>query len=90
MKFTPIGIYRDSKDKMPHMKASDYSTAAYDAVELRSGKKQTPVIIMHSKRTTPLMWKVVYGFSEVFFRSFAEAVEFCNSRGFKIVKEQVE
>lgn len=90
MKFTPFGIYRNSKNKMPRMKASDYSTAAYDAVELRSGRKQTPVIIMHSKRTTPLMWKVVYGFSEVFFRSFAEAVEFCNSRGFQIVKEQVE
>ena len=90
MKFTPIGIYRDSNAKVPHIKTSDYSTAAYDAVELRSGQKQDPVIIMHSKRTAPLMWKVVYGFSEVFFRSFAEAVEFCNSRGFQIVKEQVE
>ena len=39
MKFTPIGIYRDSNTGMPRMKASDYSTAAYDAVELRSGKK---------------------------------------------------
>lgn len=90
MKLTPIGICRDSDTKMPRMKASDYNTAAYDAVELRSGQKQDPVIIMRSKRTAPLMWKVVYGFSEVFFRSFAEAVEFCNSRGFQLVKEQME
>ena len=90
MKFIPMGIYRDSDTRTLHMKASDYSTAAYDAVELRSGQKQDPVIIMRSKRTAPLMWKVVYGFSEVFFRSFAEAVEFCNSRGFQLVKEQME
>ena len=48
------------------------------------------MIIMESKRTDPLRWKVVYGFSQVFFRSFAEAVEFCNSRGFQLVKDQVD
>ena len=45
---------------------------------------------MRSKETDPLRWKVVYGFSRVFFRSLAEAVEFCNSRGFRLVKEQLE
>ena len=49
-----------------------------------------PVVIMRSKETDPLRWKVVYGFSRVFFRSLAEAVEFCNSRGFRLVKEQLE
>ena len=90
MKFKPIGIFKDADTRMPRPKVSDYSSDAYDAVELRSDRKENPVIIMHSKRTAPLTWKVVYGFSTIFFRSFAEAVEFCNSHGFELVKEQVE
>ena len=89
MKFKPIGIARGA-DRMPRPKVSDFGTDAYDAVELRSDRKENPVIIMHSKRTAPLTWKVVYGFSEIFFRSFAEAVAFCNTHGFEMVKEQVE
>ena len=90
MKLKPIGIYRDADTKMPRMRAADYSTDTYDAVELRTDRKENPVIIMHSKRTAPLTWKVVYGFSEIFFRSFAEAVAFCNTHGFEMAKEQVE
>ena len=90
MKLTPIGIYRDADTKMPRLRATDFSDDVYDAVELRADSRENPVIIMHSKRTAPLTWKVVYGFSTVFFRSFAEAVEFCNTRGFQLMKEQVE
>ena len=89
MRFKPIGIYRGANTRMPRPKVSDYSNDEYDTVELRSDRKENPVVIMHSKRTAPLTWKVVYGFSTVFFRSFAEAVEFCNTRGFKLMKEQV-
>ena len=53
-------------------------------------RESNPVIILHSKHTAPLMWKVVCGFSQMYFRSFSEAVEFCNSRGFQLVKAQVE
>ena len=90
MKFKPIGIYKDADTRMPGMRASDFSDSAYDAVELRTDRKKNPVVIMHCKRDDPLRWKVVYGFSQIFFRSFAEAVEFCNSRGFQLVKEQVD
>ncbi len=90
MLFKPIGIYRNADTKMPRPKVSDYDSEEYDAVELRSDRKENPVVIMHCKQTAPLTWKVVYGFSEVYFRSFAEAVEFCNTRGFKLMKEQVD
>ena len=90
MKFKPIGIYKDADTRMSGMRASDFSDSAYDAVELRTDRKKNPLVIMHSKRTAPLTWKVVYGFSEIFFRSFAEAVAFCNTHGFEMVKEQVE
>ena len=90
IKLKPIGIYRNAKRKTSFGKASDYGNDKYDGVELRVDGNKRPVIIMHSKDTAPLRWKVVYGFSTVFFRSFADAVEFCNSRGFRLVKEQEE
>ena len=89
MRLVPIGVSSDT-DARRFMRAEDFSDHRYDGVQLRTDRKKNPVIIMESKRTDPLRWKVVYGFSQVFFRSFAEAVEFCNSRGFQLVKDQVE
>lgn len=91
MKFRPIGIYSKNSGFCPGiLRASDFSTRSYDGVQLRTAKNGVPVIIMHSKKTTPLMWKVAYGYSQVFFRTFAEAVDFCNSRGMEIMQEQYE
>ena len=89
MRLVPIGLSRES-DGIFYMRPEDFSSARYDGVQLRSDGKKNPVVIMHSKQTDPLRWKVVYGFSQVFFRSFAEAVAFCNTRGFQLVKDQVE
>lgn len=90
MKFRPIGI-APGAGKMPYTsKASDYSDKLYDGVQLRKTVKGDPVVIMHCKRDDPMRWKVVYGFSTVFFESFQAAVDFCNSRGMEIMKEQVE
>ena len=90
MKFRPIGLYSESKTVPPCMRATDFSNDAYDGVQLRTARNGMPVIIMHSRKTAPLMWKVAYGYSQVFFRTFAEAVDFCNSRGMEIIKEQME
>ena len=90
MKFRPIGIVSE-KGKLPYgMKATDYSNWLYDGIQLRCTEKGLPVIIMKCKRNDPLPWKVVYGFSSVFFKDFESAAAFCNSRGMEIMKEQVE
>lgn len=89
MRTIPYGIAGDDGTALSHVRLRDLSSGIYDAVELRSDGRQRPVIIMHTNRPDPMTWKVVYGFSSIFFRSFAEAVEFCNSRGFQIVKRQV-
>lgn len=89
MKIRPYGICSDA-DTPPCMRASDYSNEKYDGVQLRKTGENQPVIIMRSRKTAPLMWKVAYGYSQVFFRTFAEAIDFCNSRGMEILKEQVE
>lgn len=90
MKFKPVGIFSEQKNASRMMNASDFSNDRYEGVQLRSTDKGIPVIIMQSRQTAPLMWKVTYGFSQVFFRTFAEAVDFCNSRGMAIMKEQVQ
>jgi len=87
MKFKPIGIV-NAKHLYKFVKPSNYSDKNYNCVEVRNSRDDKPVIIMQSKKTTPLMWKVCYGFSQVYFRSFKEAIDFCNSRGMKIIKEQ--
>lgn len=67
MKLCPIGVSNEA-DAKRFMRAEDFSDCRYDGVQLRTDRKKNPVIIMESKRTDPLRWKVVYGFSQVFFR----------------------
>ena len=90
MKFTPVGILREDGKLPRQMRASDYSDKLYDGVQLRKTEKGDPVVIMHCKRDDPMRWKVIYGFSTIFFKDFAAAVDFCNSRGMEVVKEQYE
>ena len=90
MKFRPIGIAPGMGEMPCIMKASDFSNDLYEGVQLRKAQNGTPVIIMHCKRDDPMRWKVVYGFSTIFFNTFADAVAFCNSRGMEIMKGQVE
>ena len=90
MKLRPVGIVRENGRMPCTMKASDFSDKLYDGVQLRQAKNGDPVIIMHCRRDDPLRWKVIYGFSTIFFKDFASAVEFCNSRGMEVVKEQYE
>ena len=88
MRFIRSGVTRDT-DAIRHMRPDDFSSSRYGGIRQQADGGKDPVVIMRSKETDPLRWKVVYGFSRVFFRSLAEAVEFCNSRGFQLVKDQI-
>ncbi len=90
MKMRPIGIVRSKSDPHRFGKASDFSNNAYEGVRLFQAYNDTPVIVMKSKTTAPLMWMVAYGFSQIYFRSFEEAIAFCESRGMQMIKEQNE
>ena len=85
MRFIPIGITTEEKFK-PMMNASNYSDDKYEGVELRNSKQNKMVLIMHSKKPSPMGWKVVYGFSTVFFNSFSEAVAFCENHGMEMMR----
>ena len=81
MKFAMIGICGGSGDALCFTKASDYSDRKYEGVQLRRTKAGQPVIISQCRKDAPLRWKVTYGCSTVFFRTFDEAVGFCRGRG---------
>ncbi len=85
----PYGMYTENGNAAPPVRASDYSDGRYDGVCCGVDRSRSPVVIMRSRRTDPLRWKVMYGFSQIFFRTFEDAVEFCSSRGFQLVKDQV-
>ena len=86
MKLVPIGIYDEDSDALCLMKASDFSDRNHEGIQVRRTKEGEPVIISKSRKTAPLEWKVSYGFSQIFFRTFEEAVNFCGSRGMDLVK----
>ena len=74
MRLAHSGVARDT-DAVTHMRPDDFSSSRYGGIRQKSDGGEDPVVIMRSKETDPLRWKVVYGFSRVFFRSLAEAVK---------------
>jgi len=87
MRFRPYGIARkDGKSRMP-VHPQDYSDARFEGIRCGYDRHNNPVIIMRSRQNDPLRWKVVYGFSAVFFDSFKEALDFCNSREMTMITE---
>ena len=85
MKFIPIGIASE-KEFRKTMNAADFSDEHYEGVQLREDKKDRAVLIMRNRKESPMEWKIVYGFSSVFFDSLEEAVDYCEKHGMKLLK----
>ncbi len=86
MKYIPIGI-TSKRDLASMMQPSDFSNELYDGVQLRKDRKERPVVIMHSRRNTPMEWKVAYECSTIFFNTLEEAVAYCEKHGMALLKE---
>lgn len=86
MKMKFMGI-TDAKKHIPkEMEPSDLSDKHYECITMGLDERDNMVAILHSKETAPLKWKVAYGMSQIYFRTFEEAMDFCNSRGMEIIK----
>ena len=90
MRLIPISITEKNGEFPLLAKASDFSTDHYDGIQVRKRRDGKPVLVMKSRNDAPLPWMVEYGFSQIYFRSFDEAIKFCSSRGMQLVKEQME
>lgn len=65
---------------------SDFDDDLYDGMSLYRRRDNKPVVLFMSKNAEPARWKVVDGASEFYFRSYAEASNFCQMRGYIFMK----
>lgn len=63
----------------------DFNDDHYEGMALYRRKDGKPVVLSVSNSLDPIMWRVLNGASEFYFRSYAEATEFCKLRGYIFV-----
>ena len=81
-----IGMMDAESEITKQSSPSDFSDDYYDGMSLYRRKDMKPVVLFMSKNAEPARWKVVYGASEFYFRSYAEASNFCQMRGYIFMK----
>ena len=81
-------IYYGEMPKLTEKDKSGYSRNGYNCVALFRTKKGLPVIVSScDSKLRRTIWKVEYGYSCIVFKTYDEAMEFCESR-FPGLKEQ--
>lgn len=81
-----IGMMDAESEITKQSSPSDFSDDYYDGMSLYRRKDMKPVVLFMSKNAEPARWKVVDGASEFYFRSYAEASNFCQMRGYIFMK----
>ncbi|NLD79460.1 MAG: hypothetical protein GX641_03960 [Mollicutes bacterium] len=77
-----IGMMDAESEITKQSSPSDFSDDHYDGMSLYRRKDMKPVVLFMSKNAEPARWKVVDGASEFYFRSYIEATDFCQMRGY--------
>jgi hypothetical protein len=81
-----IGMMDAESEITKQSSPSDFSDDYYDGMSLYRRKDMKPVVLFMSRNAEPARWKVVDGASEFYFRSYAEATNFCQMRGYIFMK----
>ena len=81
-----IGMMDAESEITKQSSPSDFSDDYYDGMSVYRRKDMKPVVLFMSKNAEPARWKVVDGASEFYFRSYAEASNFCQMRGYIFMK----
>lgn len=69
--------------EMPKFSNSDkemFSQKGYECKAVMRDRKGRPVAVLKSTDKDLPVWKVQYGFSTVVFKTYEEAIAFCNGR----------
>lgn len=77
-----IGMMDAESEITKQSSPSDFSDDYYDGMSLYRRKDMKPVVLFMSRNADPARWKVVDGASEFYFRSYTEATDFCQMRGY--------
>ena len=81
-----IGMMDAESEITKQSSPSDFDDDLYDGMSLYRRKDMKPVVLFMSKNAEPARWKVLDGASEFYFRSYAEATDFCQMRGYIFMK----
>lgn len=81
-----IGMMDAESEITKQSSPSDFSDDHYEGKSLYRRKDMKPVVLFMSRNADPARWKVVDGASEFYFRSYAEASNFCQMRGYIFMK----
>ena len=84
--FRIIGMMDAESEITKQSSPSDFGDDLYDGISLYRRKDMKPVVLLVSKNAEPARWKVLDGASEFYFRSYAEASNFCQMRGYIFMK----
>jgi len=82
--------YRFSYEKEPRLTDVDrelFSHGDYDCQRLFRAKEGQVAALLQNRKCACMPWKVVYGFSEVMFKTQQEAMDFCSQRFQPVQKE---
>ena len=77
-----IGMMDAESEITKQSSPSDFSDDHYNGISLYRLRDNKPVVLFMSKNAEPARWKVVDGASEFYFRSYTEATDFCQMRGY--------
>jgi len=81
-----IGMMDAESEITKQSSPSDFNDDHYDGVSLYRRKDMKPVVLFVSKNAEPVRWKVLDGASEFYFRSYTDATDFCQMRGYIFMK----
>ena len=84
--FKIIGMMDAESEITKQSSPLDFSDDLYDSVSLYRRKDMKPVVLFVSKTAEPALWKILDGASEFYFRSYKEATNFCQMRGYIFMK----
>lgn len=80
-----IGSTGGTAEMLRQCSPKDFSDDRYDGMVLYCRKDNKPVVLSVSNGADPIRWRVLDGVSDFYFRSYAEATDFCKLRGYIFV-----
>lgn len=80
------GIIADKFKLSVGIKASDFDNEKYSGQQLRVSVDRELVLVMKSKSLTPAPWVIQKGMSNVFFMTYKQAMEYCDMRGYAVMR----
>ena len=81
-----IGSVEQNKELLAKLDPQDFSNEEYNGFSVFQHTDGRPVVLLVSKSQDPVVWRIVDGLNDYFFRSFCEAEAFCKEHKLRFVK----